>query len=247
MNICKNCGNSFEGKFCNNCGQKSDTHRFTFKHALHEFVHTFTHVDSGLLYLIKEMFIRPGVVVREYIEGKRKKYFSPMQFLVLGVAVSFFLTLKLGVLGYKNVPPEIFAKLSFWQSFFLQYNNFIYTYFNVQLFVAVPVMAVFSWLFFRSSGYNYSENVILHTFLGGTRSVIYILLMPVLYGFKEKWYLGIGAYYVLFSIYYLITYLQFFKGNKFVIVIKFIFSLVISFACLQVLAMTVFYLFFFKI
>lgn len=29
-----------------------------------------------------------------------------------------FLTLKLGVLGYKNVPPEIFAKLSFWQSFF---------------------------------------------------------------------------------------------------------------------------------
>lgn len=74
---CKNCGTAFEGKFCPNCSQKAATHRLTLGHFIHETTHALTHTDKGILLLIKELFVRPGIVAREYVEGKRKKYFNP--------------------------------------------------------------------------------------------------------------------------------------------------------------------------
>jgi len=244
---CKNCGNEFEGKFCNNCGQKALQHGFTVKHILHDFFHSFTHIDSGLLFLIREMFLRPGIVVKEYIGGKRKKYFNPMQYLVLGVAVSFFLTVKLGVIGYNHLAPEVYARLPYWQAFSLKYNNFVYTYFNLMLFIGVPVMAFYSYLFYKKSKNNFAENLVLQTFLSGQRSLIYILLMPLMYGLRQKWYIGLGAYYFIIFIYFAWAYIQFFGGNKIVNILKFTASFILSLITIQGISLAVFYLFFFTL
>src|SRR5688500_16468941 len=80
---CKNCDVLLEGNFCRQCGQKADTNRITFKHFLHEFFHAFTHSDKGILLLMKDLITRPGLVAREYLDGKRKKYFNPLSFLVI--------------------------------------------------------------------------------------------------------------------------------------------------------------------
>ena len=244
--ICKNCGNDFDGKFCNNCGQKADIHRFTFKHALHDFIHVFTHVDKGLLFLMKELTFRPGITAREYIEGKRKKYFSPMQYLVIAVAVSTFITIKFGIIGFRELPPDIYVTLSQQQKFFLQFNNFVYTYFNLTLFAGVPVMAFFSWLIYLKSGYNYSENLIFNTFIAAQRTLLYIVLSPFLYVFRERWYIGIGTYYILFFIYLAWAFIQFFKGNKFLSFLKFLLVFVLSFSAIQAISMLIFYWFFYK-
>jgi hypothetical protein len=244
--ICKNCGNDFEGKFCNNCGQKADIHRFTLKHAIHDFIHVFTHVDKGILFLMKELTLRPGFVAREYIEGKRKKYFSPMQYLVLAVAVSAFITIKFGIIGYRDLPPDIYSALSQQQKFFLQFNNFVYTYFNLTLFAAVPVMAFFSRLIYFKSGFNYSENLVFNTFIAAQRTLLYIVISPFLYVFREKWYIGIGTYYILFCIYSAYAFIQFFKGNKINSLLRFIFVFILSFSAMQAITMFVFYLFFYK-
>lgn len=246
MTICKNCGSGLSGKYCSNCSQKADTHRFTFRHFIHEFVHTFTHVDKGILFLIKEMFLRPGIVTREYLEGKRKKYFNPFQYLVLGIAVSFFLTVKLGVIGYRSVSPDVLAALSHQQLFFLQFNNFIYTYFNIIIFSGIPLMAFFSWIFYRKSGYNFTENLVFQTFIGAQRNLIYILLMPFLYILKEKWIWGIGTYYFIFIIYYGLAYIQFFPGNKIVNLVKYILSFSVSLVVIQFTYMAFFYFFLFR-
>src|SRR5688572_15298735 len=182
---CKNCSNEFEGKYCNNCGQRADLHRFTLKHALHDFIHTFTHVDSGLFFLMKELFLRPGIVAKEYIEGKRKKYFNPMQYLVLMVAIATFLSANYTLMGPNNVNPETYSKLNEFTQMVLQFNQFIYKYFNLILFIAVPVMALFSWLFYRGSGYNYAENVIMNVFLAAQRTLIFIMVTPFLFLFRN--------------------------------------------------------------
>lgn len=246
MTNCKNCGSELTGKYCSNCSQKADIHRFALKHFIHEFVHTFTHVDKGILYLMKEMFLRPGIVTREYLEGKRKKYFNPFQYLVLGIAVSFFLTVKLGVIGYRTVSPDVLAGFNQQQLFFLQFNNFIYTYFNIIIFSGIPLMAFFSWIFYRKSGYNYTENLVFQTFIGAQRNLIYILLMPFLYILKEKWIWGIGTYYMIFIIYYGLAYLQFFPGNKIVNLAKYILSFAVSLIVIQFSYMAFFYFFLFK-
>ena len=245
--ICKNCGNLFEGKFCNLCGQKAGVRRFTIRLAAREFLHTFTHVDSGILFLIKEMFLRPGITASEYIEGKRKKYFSPVQYLILSIAVSTFLTLKLGVIGLNEVSPEIFETLNDTQKFFLQFNNFIYRFFNLTLFAGIPVMAMYSKLLYRKSGYNYSENVIFNTFLAAQRTLIYILMMPLLYAYRDKWFIGIGAYYFIFVVYMGWGYVQFFNGGKIWCIVKYFFVFLLTWVTLQFLSMLIFYLFFFSI
>jgi hypothetical protein len=48
--ICKNCGNQFLGKYCNECGEKVYTeHDKTFSHFLGETFHFITHWDSKIL------------------------------------------------------------------------------------------------------------------------------------------------------------------------------------------------------
>jgi hypothetical protein len=100
MTTCKNCENSFEGKYCPNCSQKADTHRFTIKHFAHEFFHAFTHTDKGIFFLIKELFLRPGKVAREFNAGKRKKYFNPITYLLIVMALQIYLSQKTGLTNF---------------------------------------------------------------------------------------------------------------------------------------------------
>lgn len=245
---CKNCNNTFEGSFCNNCGQKANTHRLTIKHSVHEFLHSFTHVDKGLLYLILQMFKRPGFVAKEYIGGKRSTYFNPTQYLILAVAVSMFLSIKFTLLGPNTgtVNPEVYKHLSYAEQFGLQYNEFIYKYFNIMLFVAVPVMALFTRLFYRSSGYNYAENLSFNSLLGAQRTLILILMAPFFYYFKSSWHIVTGAYYLIWVVYFGWAFTQFYEGKKSTVIIKYVIMLLLFIPFMQILSLGIFYLFFFK-
>src|SRR5688572_4842962 len=99
---CKNCQTTFEGKFCPNCAQKADTHRFTVKHFAHELFHAFTHTDKGVFFLSKELLLRPGKVAREYNSGMRKKYFNPITFLLIVTAIQIFVVKKTEILTAFN-------------------------------------------------------------------------------------------------------------------------------------------------
>lgn len=243
--ICKNCSTEFEGKFCNQCGQKNFEGRVTTKETVHNFFHAFTHVDSGMLYLIKELSYRPGFVVKDYLEGKRKKHFNPLQFLVIAVAVSTFLAVNLNLFGPK-IDPSTIPELTGKQVYYLQFNNFIYKYFNIILFVSVPIAALYSRFIFRESGFNYAENFIFNAFIAGERTVFYISLAPVLYFTKDFWYIGIGFYYLMWNIYFVVAYNQFFGGNKIITTSKYILVFILLFATSQTLAMGIFTLFFYK-
>jgi len=242
---CKNCGNEFEGKFCNYCGQKNFEKRFTIKDILHDFFHSFTHVDSGIIFLFKELFFRPGIVAKEYIEGKRKKYFSPLQYLVITVAVSTFLAVNFNLFG-SRVDPSTIAGLNDLQMFFLKFQQFIYKYYNLILFVSVPIGAFYSYLFFKKSGYNYAENLVFNSFIAGQRNIIYILLTPFLYFFMNKWFIIIGLYFLLWLVYFGFAFVQFFGGKKSHTILKFICVAILLWITNQIISIGVFYLFFFR-
>ena len=89
---CLNCGKEFEGKFCPECGQSAETGRFTMKFIWENLLSAFISKDGGIWFTLKSLFTRPGAMIIEILNGKRRRYFSPfpMLFFVLTVYILLF-------------------------------------------------------------------------------------------------------------------------------------------------------------
>lgn len=89
---CLNCGTEFEGNFCPECGQRADTKRFTIRFIFTNLLQAILSNDGGVWITLKSLFTRPGQMMVDIINGKRKSYFSPfpMLFLTLSLYVIIF-------------------------------------------------------------------------------------------------------------------------------------------------------------
>lgn len=112
---CLNCGQDFEGNFCPECGQSAETGRFTLRFIFGNLLAAVLGRDGGVAYTLKNLFSRPGKMIVEILNGKRRKYVSPfpMLFLALTVYILIFtLTGSKGVissdldLDFTNSTPE---------------------------------------------------------------------------------------------------------------------------------------------
>src|SRR5689334_20385034 len=89
---CKNCHFQYEGKFCPDCGQKADTERITYHSLAHEIPHSILHIDKGIFFTMKELFIRPAATLKEYMAGRRVKHFKPLAYVLILTAFSTFIS-----------------------------------------------------------------------------------------------------------------------------------------------------------
>jgi len=88
--ICKNCEVSFEGNYCNNCGQKAITGRLTYKEVITNFVDSFN-LETGILLTLKLLFVNPKKILTEYLQGKRKTYYNPVKFFLIALSFNIFI------------------------------------------------------------------------------------------------------------------------------------------------------------
>lgn len=227
MTECKNCSTSFEGKFCPNCSQKADTHRLTLGHFAHETTHAVTHTDKGILLLIKAMFTRPGLVARDYMEGKRKRYFNPITFILIMMAVQVFATKQTDFNGKftrqmqkmygqlaKMNPKSVEREKDFNQRMEQTDKQMALMNDNTKIlnFIFIPFLSLLTWLFFKKSGFNYAENLILNILIGGQLVVWFFIfcIVPVL--IKPSLVLLVMYLFMLFSFAYaIVAYKQFYQ------------------------------------
>lgn len=252
---CKNCETVFEGKFCPNCSQRANTHRFTLKHFGHEVFHAITHADKGMLFLIRKLFRWPGIVAKEYVAGKRKKYFSPLTFLLIMMTLQLYATKKTDFFNAmidetkKMLAPLMeYSKAQQKKKATVPLNSAqiegsktqeadknvttnspdaaledarkmnpkILENSKLITFIFIPILALLTWLFFyKKSGYNYTENLVLNIFVQGQLSVFFILFLIVpfvLFPSIAGWIFY--PYLVLSWFYSLVAYRQFFGQRK---------------------------------
>lgn len=92
-NICLNCGEEHEGKFCHKCGEKKlNREDFTVKKFFTQTIDVFTHFDSNVLKSAWMVTTKPGLLAAEYIRGKRVPYSKPVQLFFL-INIVYFLVL----------------------------------------------------------------------------------------------------------------------------------------------------------
>ena len=158
---CLNCDNELTDQFCARCGQKSDTHRISFKNFLfHDLLHGTFHIEKGMFFTAKQALVRPGKAALDYIAGKRKRYYNVFYLILITLGTMLFLRhfyeeLVIGQ-GRKVVenPPQLNEASKVIASILSQKSKII-------IFLFVPFAALNSLILFRRIKLNLSEHSII--------------------------------------------------------------------------------------
>lgn len=88
---CKNCKSELNPKnnFCSECGTKIIRERITIKSLLFSVIVALGW-DSNFFVTLRQLLYKPQIVLKEYINGTRKKYANPFTFFAISLAISLF-------------------------------------------------------------------------------------------------------------------------------------------------------------
>jgi hypothetical protein len=196
---CKNCNNQFEGKFCNNCGQKASVGTINFKDIFHEGWHNLTHTDKGYLQLFWDLLVRPAQTIKNYLAGQRKRYFSPFTFYI--VTTSLLILVTHWVFKKEDAELKVYNEI----------GNYLAQSLNYILMPTLPVVAVLLWLFFKRNFKNFAEAFVLSVFAFGALN-FFLLICTILFYFFIKLHQHYNDYAVLVG--YLFMFYIFFSFFK---------------------------------
>jgi hypothetical protein len=102
--ICSDCGAPVTGKYCSECGQPTHVHR-SLLHLGEEMLHGVLHFDARIWRTLPLLAINPGRLTREWVQGKRTRYVSPLALFLFSVFLMFFVFSFSGALEPKIVTP----------------------------------------------------------------------------------------------------------------------------------------------
>lgn len=153
-------------KFCPNCGQSEKPRRIDFHYVKHEIEHVL-HFEKGILFTIKELLIRPGQSIREFISDDRNRLVKPIIFIIVSsliyTVLNHFFHIEEGYVKYDGLEKSALVKIFGW----FQAN---YGYMNI---VTGMFIAVWLKVFFKKYDYNFFELLIMLCFVLGITMLIF--------------------------------------------------------------------------
>lgn len=85
---CLNCGAELNGPYCGQCGQKAEVHR-SLKGFFHDLLHGVLHFEGKIWRTLPLLAWRPGELTRDYIDGQRARFISPIALFLFCVFLMF--------------------------------------------------------------------------------------------------------------------------------------------------------------
>lgn len=89
---CPNCGGAVRARFCGDCGQSRHDHSRSMLEVVHELIAHHLFLDGKMMMTLAALLLRPGLLTRAFIEGRRVRFVSPIR-LYLFASFAFFLAL----------------------------------------------------------------------------------------------------------------------------------------------------------
>ncbi|WP_422361518.1 DUF3667 domain-containing protein [Reichenbachiella sp.] len=206
MKTCIQCGTSTEEKFCPNCGQKQDVSRLTVKSFFSDFFSRIYGLDGAFPRTAIGLFKNPGTVALDYIKGIRGKYVGPVGYYFLMFAI---LLLLIKVSGFsvsdyfpktedlsnsiidetrttRSQEAKVMAKMV---------QEKIHDNLQYIAVLMVPFVGFWTRLWFRKSGFNLLESIVLAFFSHGQAQIFNIIgfLVFAVSGYKNSIVIGLVA------------------------------------------------------
>jgi hypothetical protein len=164
-------------------------------------------VNRGFLFTVKELSLRPGKAVQNYLAGHRVDYYSPHKYLFFIGAITSFLTSRFHSFSGEYTSAGTFdGDIHTFLGAFFQYADMYATLVNV---ISIPVFALFSFLLFRRSGYNYAEHLVLNAYITAQQLLLFIGWLPLTQISPLPVHQLLGLYVAITLGYNLWAYVQF--------------------------------------
>ncbi|MBK9765299.1 MAG: DUF3667 domain-containing protein [Flavobacteriales bacterium] len=227
MPTCKNCAAELTDAFCATCGQRADTRRISWKWLGEEFLSSVFVLERGILFTLKELFTRPGYMMREYLDGKRKAHFKPLSFVLVMAAVYSIL--------FRLMPPDFAMLDAPTKKIMEQMNVFMGQYYALVELGLVPLFAACTWLFLRKYGNNFAEHLVIQSFLSGQRIFFNAIAVPFnLLGLDVA--MGVnGLLFLAYMVALLMTFIQLYRDRSVVnVMVRTLLALMVFFFSLGV-------------
>ena len=107
--VCTTCGTRFEGNYCPRCGQSARIGRYSFKKALLLYLDVWGLGNRGMFRSIRDLILRPGYMIRDYLRGMQMAYFPPFKMFFLLFTLSILIQSGLNIEGrnyYEQMQQE---------------------------------------------------------------------------------------------------------------------------------------------
>ncbi|MBK6263417.1 DUF3667 domain-containing protein [Marivirga sp. S37H4] len=227
---CINCEQATVGKFCHNCGQKQGVSRLTWSTVFGELQKRMFGFDNNFLRTMKDLTIRPHVVINSIIEGNRIKYVGPVgyYFVMITIYILFMSIINVDMSEMMGtVSGTINSDATESQVIFQnKLNQFIVNNFKLISFLMMPFFIFGVWLVFKNKGYNFLETSVIN-FFGQAHPLWASIILVIVYKVT-----GDSTSFLAMSsityLYLLFIIAAFYKGNKVWNFIKAIFSLILG-------------------
>lgn len=95
--VCANCGTPLAGPYCAACGQAEADLRQPILSLVTDFLDGAFAWDGRFLTTLRGLYMRPGRVARDYVDGKRMQYSPPMRIYLIMTLAFFALSAAIGI------------------------------------------------------------------------------------------------------------------------------------------------------
>lgn len=153
-------------EFCSNCKQNIKPKRIDGHYILHEIEHVL-HFDRVILYTIRELLIRPGENIRNFISENRSRLVKPVLFIIVTsliyTIISHFFHIEEGYIKIDAAKGMQLNTINHWVQSHYGYSNIIMGGF----------IAFWLKIFFKKYDYNFFEILILLCFILGMEMLMF--------------------------------------------------------------------------
>lgn len=173
---CKYCQAEMRGPFCAQCGAPQNLKRIDARYIMME-IAAVLNFDKGYFFTVKELLLRPGIAVRNFIHHDRGRLVKPIIFTLLS---SFIYVMMQQIFGFEDGNGYAASTVDENGKEFGPATTAILNWVRVNYGFANIIMAFFIalWvkIFFRKYEYNIFEIVILVCYVTGLGMFIYLVL-----------------------------------------------------------------------
>lgn len=204
--------------------------------------------NTGFLHTMKGLTIEPVKTIRSYLDVNRLTVTSPIRYFIIVVGVSLFIANYMGFFdagensgfaGFKaglessggEMPDQQMEELN--QKLQYAYDVYFVKYQNVWSIITIFFSSIFSFLFFRKSGFNFAENMAINSY-AFTHTYIPFTILVILGIANSEWLL---IYFLIYFGYLLAIYKGLFNQSWIKTIFKTIFSVFISWFLFMLLIM----------